>query len=109
MPTDGSIISFEQSLPLYADKSFIDNTFASSFYQSFSENLIGVSKFYVSAVNGLGGEDVRLSKRKNLSTKRLRGFQKGKPAQLMVQIILEEIMRQRSILKLNFLVFTRVL
>ena len=78
MPTDGSIISFEQSLPLYADKSFIDNTFASSFYQSFSENLIGVSKFYVSAVNGLGGEDVRLSKRKNLSTKRLRGFQKGK-------------------------------
>ncbi len=78
MPTDGSIISFDQSVPLYADKSFIDNTFASSIYKSFNENLIGASKFYLAAVNGLGGEDVRLSKRKNLSTKRLRGFQKGK-------------------------------
>ena len=28
MPTDGSIISFSQSLPIYADKSFIANTFS---------------------------------------------------------------------------------
>ena len=78
MPTDGSVVSFDQSIPLYADKSFIDNTFASSAYTSISENIIGAAKIYLSAVNGLGGEDVRISKRKNLSTKRLRGFQKGK-------------------------------
>ena len=78
MPTDGSIVSFEQSLPLYADKAFIDNTLASSNYISVNENIIGAAKFYLTGVNGLGGEDVRLSKRKNLSTKRLRGFQRGK-------------------------------
>ena len=78
MPTDGSIVSFEQSLPLYADKAFIENTLASSNYISINENIIGAAKFYLTGVNGLGGEDVRLSKRKNLSTKRLRGFQRGK-------------------------------
>ena len=78
MPTDGSIISFNQSLPVYADKPFIDNTFTSSFYRTLSENYIGSAKFYLSAVNGLNDEDVRISKRKFLSDRRLRGFSKGK-------------------------------
>ena len=78
MPTDGSIISFEQVAPLYADKSFIANTFSTSFYKSLSEDVVGAAKFYLSAVNGLGDDDVRLSKRKALSSKRLRGFEKGK-------------------------------
>ena len=33
---------------------------------------------FLSAINGLNDEDVRLSKRKTLSTRRLRGFSKGK-------------------------------
>ena len=78
MPTDGSIISFNQSLPIYADKPFIDNTFTSSFYRTLSENYIGSAKFYLSAINGLNDEDVRISKRKFLSDRRLRGFSKGK-------------------------------
>ena len=78
MPTDGSIIRFSQSLPLYADKSFIGNTFSSSLYQPISESVIGATKFYFSSVNGLGNEDVRLSKRKYLSERRLRGFKRGK-------------------------------
>ncbi len=78
MPTSGSIISFNQSLPIYADKASISNTFSSSVYTSFSDNLVGAGKFYFSAINGLGSDDVRLSKRKNLSTTRLRGFEKGK-------------------------------
>ena len=78
MPTDGSIMSFSQSLPLYADKSFIGNTFSSSLYESFGEDIVGAAKFYLSAVNGLGDDDVRLNKRKNLSTKKLRGFEAGK-------------------------------
>ena len=78
MPTDGSIISFNQELPIYADKPFIGNTFASSFYRSFGENIIGSSKFYLTSINGIDNEDVRLSKRKGLSTKRLRGFERNK-------------------------------
>ena len=78
MPTDGSIISFSQSLPIYADKSFIANTLSASTYKTITENIIGATKIYLSTINGLGSDDVRLSKRRGLSSSRLRGFEKGK-------------------------------
>ena len=78
MPTDGSIIGFDQSLPIYADKSFLGNTLFASAYKSLGEDIVGASKFYLTTVHGLGDDNVRLSKRRNLSTKKLRGFQRGK-------------------------------
>ena len=78
MPTDGSIIKFSQELPIYADKPFISNTISSSFYESLGEDIIGATKLFVTSVNSIGDEDVRLSKRKSLSTYRLRGFEKNK-------------------------------
>ena len=78
MPTDGYISKFSQTLPVYADKSFISNTFSYSTYKSLNEDITGAAKFYFSAINGIGEDDVRLSKRRNLSTRRLRGFEKGK-------------------------------
>ena len=45
MPTSGSIVSFGQSLPLYADKSFIANTFRSSVYNQINENVVGAAKY----------------------------------------------------------------
>ena len=78
MPTSGYISKFNQSLPVYADKNFVANSLSSSVYQQFSENVVGAAKIYMSAINGIGGDDVRLSKRKYLGTKRLRGFKSGK-------------------------------
>jgi len=78
MPTSGSITSFSQSLPIYADKKFIANTFARSMYKTLNENVVGSAKVYLSSINGIGDDDVRLSKRRNISTTRLRGFEKGK-------------------------------
>ena len=78
MPTSGSIISFGQSLPIAADKAFIVNTVSSSFYKSLSENIVGSTKIYLASINGLGGEDVRISKRRGISSSRLRGFEKNK-------------------------------
>ena len=78
MPTDGTIFSFKQTLPILADKPYIGNTLTSSSYHSFNENIIGATKFFFSAVNGIDNEDVRLSKRKFLPTNRLRGFERGK-------------------------------
>ncbi len=77
-PTDGHLISFGQSLPVYADSAAINNTLQYNQYHMFSENFIGSTKFYFSAINGLGEDDVRLSKRKSISTRRLRGFEKNK-------------------------------
>lgn len=78
MPTSGSIISFSQSLPFYADKSFISNTLAASGYKSFGEDIVGATKLYLSSIDGLSDDDVRLSKRLGISNKRLRGFERGK-------------------------------
>ena len=78
MPTSGSVFRFGQSLPVYADKSYIANSLSASKYKSINENIVGVGKFYLSTINGLGSDDVRLSKRKNLSSKRIRGFKKNK-------------------------------
>ncbi len=78
MPTSGSIISFGQTLPLYADKSFISNTFSASGYKTITEEIVGATKIYLSAINGLNSDDVRLSKRKGISARRLRGFEKNK-------------------------------
>ena len=78
MPTNGSVLRIGQSLPIYADKSFISNSINASSYKSFNENFVGVGKFFASTINGLGSDDVRLSKRKGLSTKKLRGFERGK-------------------------------
>ena len=78
MPTDGSILGFDQTLPIYADKNFISNTLFLSSYKTFNEDFVGASKFFLSTINGLGSDDVRLSKRKSLSSRRLRGFEKNK-------------------------------
>ena len=78
MPTDGFILGFDQSAPLYADKNFISNSLYFSKYKSLNEDVVGAGKFYFKAVNGLGEDNVRLSKRTNLSSRRLRGFAKGK-------------------------------
>ena len=63
---------------MYADKAFVSNTVAASTYNSFSENIIGAAKLYITAINGINDDNVRLSKRKNLSVRRLRGFESGK-------------------------------
>ncbi len=78
MPTSGSILSFSQSLPVVADKAAISNTLTASSYKSFGEDVVGSAKFFFTAINGVGEDDVRLSKRKTLSSKRLRGFEKNK-------------------------------
>ena len=77
MPTEGSIVSFNQTLPIFADRASIANTFSASKYVSLSEDIVTATKFYASAINGVD-DDVRLSKRRYLSTKRLRGFERGK-------------------------------
>ncbi len=78
MPTNGYLTSFFQEFPIYADQPFIKNSFSSSHYNEFSENVVGALKFSVTSINGLNDEDVRVSQRLTLSTKKLRGFQAGK-------------------------------
>ena len=78
MPTSGSIVGFSQSIPFYADKNYISNVFTLSKYMTLNENIVIANKYFVSTIDGFNDEDVRLNKRSFLSSKRLRGFKKGK-------------------------------
>ncbi len=78
MPRSGNLTSFYQELPVYSDQPFLKNSFSTNHYKEIGENVVGALKFTASAINGLNDEDVRLSKRLSLSSRKLRGFEPGK-------------------------------
>ncbi len=74
MPTDGTFIGFNTSIPLYADEqSSFYNRFSLNKYHGFSDDVIGAVKFYAAGIVALE-DDVRLSKRLHIPSRRLRGF-----------------------------------
>ena len=76
-PTDGYINFFSQTLPIYSDDQSIENEFTSSAYHSLSDNLILSANFYLNTINSLD-DNVRVSKRVFVPSRRLRGFETGK-------------------------------
>ncbi len=76
-PTDGIKNIFSQSIPLYSDDKSIENQFSSSAYHSVNDNLILSAKFFIKAINSLE-DNVRVSKRVYIPSRRLRGFESGK-------------------------------
>jgi outer membrane protein insertion porin family len=76
-PDEGFRNIFQQELPVLSDNYEIVNSFESTRYQKISEMVTKVS-FYGKAVNSLGNEDVRISKRLFMPSSKLRGFESGK-------------------------------
>ena len=78
MPTSGSIFGSRQGIPIYADEqASLFNRISMNKYHGFSDDLIGAIKFYAAGVVAIE-EDVRLSKRLHIPSKRLRGFESRK-------------------------------
>ncbi len=76
-PTDGFINNFSQTLPLYSDDLSFENSFTSSVYHSLNDNLILSANFFLKTINSLE-DNVRVSKRAYVPSRRLRGFESGK-------------------------------
>jgi len=77
-PTEGHRVKFIQSIPLVLDSSALLNGLDISKYHAFSDDVIGSLKFFSRSIHGLDDEDVRITSRIFLPTKRLRGFQARK-------------------------------
>ncbi len=77
-PSSGYKTTFAQTLPIYADDMSVVNSLNVSRYFSPNENAIFSLKFLAQSVTSLGGDDVRISKRLYLPSKRLRGFESGR-------------------------------
>ncbi len=77
-PSSGYKTTFAQVLPIYADDMSVVNSFQVSRYFSPNENAIFSLKFLAQTVTSLGGDDVRISKRLYIPSKRLKGFESGR-------------------------------
>ena len=76
---DGYVTTFSQELPLISDNSELSNAFEVTGYKKLSStsDMVGKASFFGKTITGLS-DDVRISKRLNIPSYRLRGFQKGK-------------------------------
>ncbi len=79
-PTKGSKTSFYQQLPIISGNNEIVNVAVFTQYKTLSKksDLVGKASVYFKAVNSLDDSDVRISKRAQVPSNRLRGFQRGK-------------------------------
>ena len=77
-PSSGFKSTFFQSLPIYSDDYSIENKYDFVKYYSPNENAILSFRFLAQSINSLTGEDVRISKRIYIPSKRLKGFEFGK-------------------------------
>ena len=73
--TSGYKTTFLQSIPLIMDSSSLLNGIDMSSYYSVSEDIIGSLKIYGRSIHGLNDEDVRLTSRLHIPSKKIRGFE----------------------------------
>ena len=75
----GYVTTFSQELPLVSDNAEFSNAFVITNYKKLSStsDMVGKVSLYGKTITGLK-DDVRVSKRLNVPSSRLRGFQRGK-------------------------------
>ena len=78
-PTDGFVSTFYQSVPLnFEDNQTVINSYEIKNYYEYFDDLVASVSIYGKAANSLGEDDVRISDRLYLPSKKLRGFESGK-------------------------------
>jgi len=76
--TDGLRSTFSQSIPLISDDYSLSNSYEITKWHQFNNNMIADINLYGKMINSANNKNVRVSKRVNLSSNRLRGFETGK-------------------------------
>ncbi len=77
-PTAGFRSTFSQTLPIYSDDYSIENRYDFAKFFSPNDNAILSFRFLAHSINSLAGDDVRVSKRLYIPSKRLKGFEYGR-------------------------------
>ncbi len=78
-PKDGYISTFYQSLPLnIEDNQTLVNSYEIKNYYEYFDDLVASISIFTKAANSLGENDVRISDRLYLPSRKLRGFEAGK-------------------------------
>ena len=78
-PTDGFISTFYQKFPLnFEDNQTIINSYEIKNFIEYQDDLVASFSFFTKAANSIGDDDVRISNRLYLPSRKLRGFERGK-------------------------------
>ncbi len=76
--TDGFRSFYGSNIPLISDSNTLTNIFTLNKYNQFLDKNIFKSSFYFKSSNSISGDNIKLSERINIPSKRLRGFEYGK-------------------------------
>jgi len=76
--TDGFRSRFSQSVPLVSETNAIINGYEFNHFEEVLEEMITSFSIYARSVNSLTGDNVRISERLYMPSRKLRGFQSGK-------------------------------
>ena len=80
-PTKGNRTTFRQEIPIVSNNKELSNTLIFTQYKNLNKknDIIGRASFYLKSINSFdNNENVRISKRVNIPSSRLRGFENGK-------------------------------
>ena len=76
--SDGFRSYYSLDLPLVSDTNTLKNTYSYKYFTELYDNNVTSASIYLSAVNSISGDDVKLSERLYIPSRRLRGFQSGR-------------------------------
>ena len=77
--SDGFRSRFNQSIPLVSDTNALLNGYEFNMWHEVTDDgMIGKFSFYGRAINSITGDDVRISERLYMPSRKLRGFERGK-------------------------------
>ena len=77
--SDGFRSRFNQSIPLVSDTNALLNGYEfNAWHEVTDDGMIGKFSFYGRAINSITGDDVRISERLYMPSRKLRGFERGK-------------------------------
>ncbi len=77
-PSDGFISNLSVDLPIISDTNTLTNSYTYKVFTDLYENNITSMSFYVEAANSITGDDIKLSERLFIPSRKLRGFESGK-------------------------------
>ena len=76
--SEGYISNYNISVPVVSDTNTLTNTYNYKIFGELYENNISSVSLFLQSANSLTNEDIKLSERLTIPSRRLRGFEKGK-------------------------------
>ena len=76
--SDGFRSFYSLDVPIISDTNTLKNTYSYSYYTELYENNISSMSIFLQSANSLTGDDVKLTERLSVPSRRLRGFESGK-------------------------------